>query len=147
MVFERNLFSSKQSNKQTKIWFGIKTWNICIKNCRNIFFAFIFQPVFSSFSSCGMMVNYRYFIENLEKNSSNYLEDHTIEAGDQVLQLVSQAQKVKELQWFQGNVKKEILIHFNVIWRRKKIWFIFIIKSIFVKQLSFAFQFSFVKQI
>jgi hypothetical protein len=45
-----------------------------------------------------MMVNYRYFIENLEKNSSNYLEDHTIEAGDQVLQLVSQAHKVKELQ-------------------------------------------------
>jgi hypothetical protein len=68
------------------------------KNRRNIFFAFIFKSVFSSFSSCGMMVNYRYFIENLEKNSSNYLEDHTIEAGDQVLQLVSQAHKVKELQ-------------------------------------------------
>ena len=43
-----------------------------------------------------MMVNYRYFIENLEKNSSNYLEEHVVEASEQVLQLVSQAQKVRE---------------------------------------------------
>jgi hypothetical protein len=42
------------------------------------------------------MVNYRYFIENLEKNSSNYLENHAVEASEQVLQLVSQGQKMKQ---------------------------------------------------
>ena len=41
------------------------------------------------------MVNYRYFIDNLEKNSSNYLESHIVDASDQVLQLGSQALQVK----------------------------------------------------
>ena len=42
-----------------------------------------------------MMVNYRYFIDQLEKNSSNYLESHKVDASEQVGQLVSQAIKVK----------------------------------------------------
>ena len=46
-----------------------------------------------------MMVNYRYFIDSLEKNSSNYLQDHVVDASEQVTQLVTQAQKVKDLIW------------------------------------------------
>ena len=47
-------------------------------------------------SSCGMMVNYRYFLECLEKNSSGYLENNVVDAGEQVHQLVSQVQKIRD---------------------------------------------------
>ncbi len=57
------------------------------------------------FSSCGMMVNYRYFLESLEKNSSRYLEDHFVDASEPVLQLVSQAQKVRDSKWTLSNAK------------------------------------------
>ena len=42
-------------------------------------------------NSCGLMVNYRYFIDNLEENSTSYQEGFKICAGEQVLQLASQA--------------------------------------------------------
>ena len=42
-------------------------------------------------NSCGLMVNYRYFIDNLEENSASYQEAFNISAGEQVLQLASQA--------------------------------------------------------
>ncbi|OCT82407.1 malonyl-CoA decarboxylase, mitochondrial [Xenopus laevis] len=41
-------------------------------------------------ASCGMMVNYRYFLENTSTNSAKYLRMKYIEASDQVLNLVSQ---------------------------------------------------------
>ncbi|GAB1605850.1 malonyl-CoA decarboxylase, mitochondrial-like [Argonauta hians] len=39
--------------------------------------------------SCSMMVNYRYFLEDSEKNSINYLECQKITASDQVTNLVA----------------------------------------------------------
>ena len=45
-------------------------------------------------NSCGLMVNYRYFIENLEQNSSSYQESFSISAGEQVTQLASQAKSL-----------------------------------------------------
>ena len=45
-------------------------------------------------NSCGLMVNYRYFIENLEQNSTSYQESFNISAGDQVTQLASQARSL-----------------------------------------------------
>ncbi|XP_070568243.1 malonyl-CoA decarboxylase, mitochondrial-like [Ptychodera flava] len=41
-------------------------------------------------SSCGIMVNYRYFLENTDFNSRRYVEDHHIEASPQVLDLITQ---------------------------------------------------------
>lgn len=42
-------------------------------------------------NSCGMMVNYRYFIEDhLDDNSQNYLEKKIINASDQIKQLVGE---------------------------------------------------------
>ena len=45
-------------------------------------------------NSFGLMVNYRYFIENLEQNSTSYQESFNISAGDQVTQLASQAKSL-----------------------------------------------------
>ena len=39
-------------------------------------------------NSCGMMVNYRYFLDRLENNSNNYLSSHAIDADQQVLDLL-----------------------------------------------------------
>lgn len=39
-------------------------------------------------SSCGIMVNYRYFLDQTEQNSKQYTEDHVIQASDSVLELV-----------------------------------------------------------
>ena len=41
-------------------------------------------------NSCGIMVNYKYFIDDLEDNSTEYQENHTINAGEQVLHLATQ---------------------------------------------------------
>ena len=38
--------------------------------------------------SCGMMVNYRYFLERLENNSNNYIKTFSIDADQQVLELL-----------------------------------------------------------
>ncbi len=35
------------------------------------------------------MVNYKYFLDDLESNSAAYLESHTVKAGEQVAHLVS----------------------------------------------------------
>ncbi|KAM4721236.1 malonyl-CoA decarboxylase, mitochondrial [Rhinophrynus dorsalis] len=48
-------------------------------------------------SSCGMMVNYRYFLENTSANSARYMRMKHIEASEQVLNLVSQFKKNSKL--------------------------------------------------
>ncbi|KAM8947267.1 malonyl-CoA decarboxylase, mitochondrial [Pelodytes ibericus] len=48
-------------------------------------------------NSCGMMVNYRYFLENTSVNSSRYLRMKHIEASDQVMNLVSQFKRNSKL--------------------------------------------------
>lgn len=39
-------------------------------------------------NSCGMMVNYRYFLDNLEENSNGYLQEHVIPVDSQVMELL-----------------------------------------------------------
>lgn len=48
-------------------------------------------------ASCGMMVNYRYFLEETSVNSARYLQMKHIEASEQVLNLVSQFRKNSKL--------------------------------------------------
>lgn len=47
--------------------------------------------------SCGMMVNYRYFLEETATNSISYLGSKNIKASEQVLSLVAQFQKNSKL--------------------------------------------------
>ncbi|XP_046368962.1 malonyl-CoA decarboxylase, mitochondrial-like isoform X1 [Haliotis rufescens] len=39
--------------------------------------------------SCGMMINYRYFLDTTDENSQKYLENHTIAASQQIIDLAS----------------------------------------------------------
>uniref|UniRef100_UPI00398EB9D7 malonyl-CoA decarboxylase, mitochondrial n=1 Tax=Pristiophorus japonicus TaxID=55135 RepID=UPI00398EB9D7 len=48
-------------------------------------------------SSSGMMVNYRYFLEDTNQNSVQYLRTRHIEASEQILSLVAQFQKISKL--------------------------------------------------
>ncbi|KAK5867798.1 hypothetical protein PBY51_012259 [Eleginops maclovinus] len=48
-------------------------------------------------NSCGIMVNYRYFLSDTSKNSAVYLQNKVITASEQVLGLVSQFQKNSKL--------------------------------------------------
>ncbi|NXC49784.1 DCMC protein, partial [Penelope pileata] len=48
-------------------------------------------------ASCGMMVNYRYFLEETASNSAAYLGTKNIKASEQVLSLVSQFQQNSKL--------------------------------------------------
>ncbi|XP_051657731.1 malonyl-CoA decarboxylase, mitochondrial [Manacus candei] len=48
-------------------------------------------------ASCGMMVNYRYFLEDTASNSAAYLGTKHIKASEQVLALVSQFQQNSKL--------------------------------------------------
>lgn len=48
-------------------------------------------------ASCGMMVNYRYFLEDTASNSAAYLGTKHIKASEQVLSLVSQFQQNSKL--------------------------------------------------
>lgn len=48
-------------------------------------------------NSCGIMVNYRYFLNETSKNSALYLQNKVIVASEQVLGLVSQFQKNSKL--------------------------------------------------
>lgn len=50
-------------------------------------------------ASCGMMVNYRYFLEETASNSALYLGSKQVRASEQVLALVSQFQQNSKL-WF-----------------------------------------------
>ena len=45
-------------------------------------------------NSCGMMVNYKYNLEDLEANSARYQEKQEISVGEQVLHLASNFAKV-----------------------------------------------------
>jgi len=45
-------------------------------------------------NSCGLMVNYRYYLDNLEENSNNYLNKFTIDADSQVLELLENQSKL-----------------------------------------------------
>ncbi|XP_032669378.1 malonyl-CoA decarboxylase, mitochondrial-like isoform X2 [Odontomachus brunneus] len=46
-------------------------------------------------NSCGIMVNYRYFLDECEKNSRNYIEHFVINASDSVINLAAQAEKLR----------------------------------------------------
>lgn len=48
-------------------------------------------------NSCGIMVNYRYFLQETSTNSATYLQNKVITASEQVLSLVSQFQKNSKL--------------------------------------------------
>ncbi|OXB80013.1 UNVERIFIED_CONTAM: hypothetical protein H355_014057 [Colinus virginianus] len=48
-------------------------------------------------AACGMMVNYRYFLEDTASNSAAYLGTKAIKASEQVLSLVSQFQQNSKL--------------------------------------------------
>lgn len=48
-------------------------------------------------NSCGIMVNYRYFLNDTSKNSALYLQNKVVTASEQVLGLVSQFQKNSKL--------------------------------------------------
>ncbi|XP_028341230.1 malonyl-CoA decarboxylase, mitochondrial isoform X1 [Physeter macrocephalus] len=47
--------------------------------------------------SCGLMVNYRYFLEDTATNRTTYLSSKSIKASEQVLSLVAQFQKNSKL--------------------------------------------------
>lgn len=47
--------------------------------------------------SCGLMANYRYYLEETATNSTNYLSSKNIKASEQVLSLVAQFQKNSKL--------------------------------------------------
>jgi malonyl-CoA decarboxylase len=47
--------------------------------------------------SCGLMVNYRYYLEETGANSTTYLGTKSIKASEQVLSLVAQFQKNSKL--------------------------------------------------
>ncbi|XP_062403603.1 malonyl-CoA decarboxylase, mitochondrial [Sardina pilchardus] len=48
-------------------------------------------------NSCGIMVNYRYFLSETAANSATYLQSKTVSASDQVLALVAQFQQNSKL--------------------------------------------------
>ncbi|MBN3289085.1 DCMC protein, partial [Polypterus senegalus] len=48
-------------------------------------------------ASCGMMVNYRYFLPDTGANSAKYFRSKVIEASEQILNLVSQFQQNSKL--------------------------------------------------
>jgi len=47
-------------------------------------------------NSCGMMVNYKYFLDDLEENSSNYQENGVIKSSEQILHLADQAKQLAQ---------------------------------------------------
>ncbi|XP_023708296.1 malonyl-CoA decarboxylase, mitochondrial isoform X2 [Cryptotermes secundus] len=47
-------------------------------------------------NSCGIMVNYRYFLEDTETNSRAYIEKQHVAASDAVRQLATEARDLKE---------------------------------------------------
>ncbi|XP_058809041.1 malonyl-CoA decarboxylase, mitochondrial-like [Phymastichus coffea] len=44
-------------------------------------------------NSCGIMVNYRYFLDETESNSRNYIEKYQIKASNTVIHLAKEAEK------------------------------------------------------
>jgi len=45
-------------------------------------------------NSCGLMVNYRYYLDRLEDNSNNYLNNFTVDADNQVIDLLDNKSKL-----------------------------------------------------
>jgi len=45
-------------------------------------------------NSCGLMVNYRYYLDRLEDNSNNYLNNFIVDADNQVLELLDNQSKL-----------------------------------------------------
>ena len=46
--------------------------------------------------SCGMMVNYRYFLDNTTENSKRYLEQNYIAASQEIIELAELRHSKKE---------------------------------------------------
>ncbi|XP_012238584.1 malonyl-CoA decarboxylase, mitochondrial [Bombus impatiens] len=45
-------------------------------------------------NSCGIMVNYRYYLDECEKNSQNYIENYFINTSEDVINLANQFEKL-----------------------------------------------------
>ena len=45
-------------------------------------------------TSCGIMVNYRYFLDDCEKNSQTYLETSRVTASDAVIYLAKVSEEI-----------------------------------------------------
>ncbi|XP_011704022.1 PREDICTED: malonyl-CoA decarboxylase, mitochondrial-like isoform X3 [Wasmannia auropunctata] len=48
-------------------------------------------------NSCGIMVNYRYFLQDSEKNSRNYIQHFVINATEDVINLATQVEKLRNV--------------------------------------------------
>ena len=46
--------------------------------------------------SCGLMVNYRYFLDNTTENSKRYLEQYYIAASQEIIELAELRHSKKE---------------------------------------------------
>ncbi|XP_036144438.1 malonyl-CoA decarboxylase, mitochondrial isoform X3 [Monomorium pharaonis] len=46
-------------------------------------------------NSCGIMINYRYFLKDSEKNGQNYIEHFIINATEDIINLAAQAEKLR----------------------------------------------------
>lgn len=46
-------------------------------------------------NSCGIMVNYRYFLNDTEENSRNYIENMFIKASETIIILANEAEKLR----------------------------------------------------
>ena len=42
-------------------------------------------------ASCGLMVNYRYYLDKTEEYSKNYIEKHEIVASEEIHKLVTES--------------------------------------------------------
>lgn len=69
-------------------------------------------------NSCGIMVNYRYFLNETSKNSARYLQNKVIAASDQVLGFVSQFQKASKLWLSDGDTptRSVVLLFRSIIY-------------------------------
>ncbi|CAL7941269.1 unnamed protein product [Xylocopa violacea] len=45
-------------------------------------------------NSCGIMVNYRYYLDKCEKNSQSYIENYSINASENIINLAMQNEKI-----------------------------------------------------
>lgn len=72
-------------------------------------------------ASCGMMVNYRYFLEETASNSALYLGSKQVRASEQVLALVSQFQQNSKL-WFSSMSTQN---EYSLLWRAAAICGVF----------------------
>ncbi|KAL3881398.1 hypothetical protein ACJMK2_027844, partial [Sinanodonta woodiana] len=62
--------------------------------------------------SCGMMVNYRYFLDQTEENSKRYLQEYVIVASPQIMDLASSCTEKK----FDRKDVKDVLLVSKMSW-------------------------------